>query len=417
MWYVSGAGTVAMAKPIKVFLSYSREDEEFARKLAADLRADGYFEPWLDVENIKALDPWETKIREAIESSELLLILLSSNSVTSPSFIREAELTLSRGGMERVIGLIIDGIAKYSIPRILRQVDILDLSDPDRYAAGLNDLANLARTLRSIMSIPQHVPESLKVGLAPSSPRIADIVDVDDFVAKVVEKLRYQIPTRNAEALGYSNSGAGPLSNLVFVVISFEEDMDPIFEGIKAAAEAVGLDAKRVKDVVGDYKIDTKLIDMIHKSRMVVVDRRRHPPDNLEEGCTAVYAIKRAGHEPDRSMPGAGCARHSDLLRQAIAGKPSRIHVDVLARHFSQHESTDVNAVEDWADEGVIDRRPHSGEPGPLAAHHCREWPAPGRRDQRESIDRARAMGRLIERIGRGMACRNDPMRRRDDLA
>jgi nucleoside 2-deoxyribosyltransferase len=55
--------------------------------------------------------------------------------------------------------------------------------------------------------------------------------------------------------------------------------MDPIFEGIKAAAEAAGLEAKRVKDVIGDYKIDSKLIDMIHQACMVVVDLTHERPN------------------------------------------------------------------------------------------------------------------------------------------
>ena len=35
--------------------------------------------------------------------------------------------------------------------------------------------------------------------------------------------------------------------------MSFDEEMEPIFDGIKSAAEAAGLEAKRVKDVIGDY--------------------------------------------------------------------------------------------------------------------------------------------------------------------
>jgi hypothetical protein len=35
--------------------------------------------------------------------------------------------------------------------------------------------------------------------------------------------------------------------------------MDPIFEGILEAAKGVGLEAKRVKDVVGDYQITLSL--------------------------------------------------------------------------------------------------------------------------------------------------------------
>jgi hypothetical protein len=51
--------------------------------------------------------------------------------------------------------------------------------------------------------------------------------------------------------------------SLIFVIMSFSPDMDLIFEGIEAAASSVGLEAKRVKDVRGDYRITEKIMEMI----------------------------------------------------------------------------------------------------------------------------------------------------------
>jgi hypothetical protein len=278
-----------MPKPLNVFLSYSRPDVEFARKLAADLAAEGHFEPWLDVTGIRIGDRWENAIRDAIASAELLLVLLSSSSVKSRSVIEEAKLAAS-SGKGRVIPVIIDERAKFAVPDFLQEIQWLDLSTPERYASGLRELSRLATTARRIKNEPDQVQgitlQDINVGgdirlTVPHGPRMGDIIEVDDFVAKVVEKLRHQIPTGNEDTHRSSsiNAASDPPSKLVFVVMSFEEDMDPIFEGIKAAAEAAGLEAKRVKDVIGDYKIDSKLIDMIHQACVVVVDLTHERPN------------------------------------------------------------------------------------------------------------------------------------------
>jgi nucleoside 2-deoxyribosyltransferase len=66
---------------------------------------------------------------------------------------------------------------------------------------------------------------------------------------------------------------------LVFVVISFDASMDPAFEAICAAAKACGLVAKRVKDVLGDYRITDKMLAMIASARFIVADLSLERPN------------------------------------------------------------------------------------------------------------------------------------------
>lgn len=66
---------------------------------------------------------------------------------------------------------------------------------------------------------------------------------------------------------------------LVFVVASFAPDMEPIFQAIAAAAQAVGLRAERVKDVKGDYRITDKILGMINRARLVVADLTYERPN------------------------------------------------------------------------------------------------------------------------------------------
>ena len=66
----------------RVFISYSRKDIDFARKLAGDLEKAG-FGVWWDVSDLKGGDEWVRVIPSAIESSQYFIILLSPDSVLS----------------------------------------------------------------------------------------------------------------------------------------------------------------------------------------------------------------------------------------------------------------------------------------------------------------------------------------------
>jgi hypothetical protein len=67
--------------------------------------------------------------------------------------------------------------------------------------------------------------------------------------------------------------------SLVFVVMAFRPDMDTVFDSIARAAAAIGLVAKRVKDVPGDYRITNQIIEMIHVARFVVADLTHERPN------------------------------------------------------------------------------------------------------------------------------------------
>lgn len=65
----------------------------------------------------------------------------------------------------------------------------------------------------------------------------------------------------------------------VFVIISFSEDMEPIYDGMKAAGEKVGLSVNRVKDIIGDYKITDHVESLIRKSKFILADLTHERPN------------------------------------------------------------------------------------------------------------------------------------------
>lgn len=65
-----------------IFISYSRRDQPFATRLAAHLK-EHHFNVWLDVFEIQAGKSWARQIGEALDSSRLLLLVLSPDSLAS----------------------------------------------------------------------------------------------------------------------------------------------------------------------------------------------------------------------------------------------------------------------------------------------------------------------------------------------
>ncbi len=76
------------------FISYAREDKEFALKLATDLRAVGR-EIWID-KNIKAGESWPSKLQQAIENCEYFVVILSPHSVNSEYVLKEISAANSK---------------------------------------------------------------------------------------------------------------------------------------------------------------------------------------------------------------------------------------------------------------------------------------------------------------------------------
>jgi formylglycine-generating enzyme required for sulfatase activity len=66
----------------RIFISYSRRDEAFARKLATSLSQMGA-DIWIDVEDIPAGMKWSSAIQEGLDSGNLLIVIISPDSMAS----------------------------------------------------------------------------------------------------------------------------------------------------------------------------------------------------------------------------------------------------------------------------------------------------------------------------------------------
>ena len=89
----------------QVFLSYSRRDDHFVRRLAADLEKRGV-DVWLDTDDLDDTDEdrWRRSIVQAITKSSALVVVLSPDSVESAPV--ERELTIAAETKRRIIPIV-----------------------------------------------------------------------------------------------------------------------------------------------------------------------------------------------------------------------------------------------------------------------------------------------------------------------
>jgi formylglycine-generating enzyme required for sulfatase activity len=66
----------------RIFLSYSRKDEPFARRLAGSLSNMGA-DIWIDVEDIPAGMKWSSAIQQGLDEGDLLIVIISPDSMAS----------------------------------------------------------------------------------------------------------------------------------------------------------------------------------------------------------------------------------------------------------------------------------------------------------------------------------------------
>lgn len=72
---------------LRIFISYSRVDEQHAKKMYDSLAKERY-SPWLDKVSLLPGQEWESEIKKAIRESHFFVLLLSKNSVDKRGYLQ-----------------------------------------------------------------------------------------------------------------------------------------------------------------------------------------------------------------------------------------------------------------------------------------------------------------------------------------
>ena len=126
----------------QVFLIYAREDLEAARRLAAELRDNG-FNPWLDVDEITPGQVWQRAVMRALEESTVALVLVSEH-LGKKGFVQEELKVALKTLQERETGVspvIPVRLENSTVPEGLSHIQWVDLFEDtgmDQLLSGLN---------------------------------------------------------------------------------------------------------------------------------------------------------------------------------------------------------------------------------------------------------------------------------------
>lgn len=297
-----------------VFLSYAHDDTEIVDRIADDLKTEGV-NVWLDREQLKLGDSWATQIEEALKAADVWVAFISADSLQSQWVTTELKFAFSRlssVGGTRIIPVLIEKVAE--LPPFLAHFSYVDFTKS--YYLGM-------RTLLSALK------ES-------SGPKPDQFINSSELAQQVASELAKIFGTEKHDELSKSVIQD---STLVFVITAFHPDLEPIFEGIAAAAESTGLVAKRVKDVQGDYRITDKIISMIKSARLVVADLTLERPNVYFE-----LGYARGLGKPVVTIAKQGTNVHFDVKGWIyIEYSDSRVLEKKLKTRFEHELSSDMN--------------------------------------------------------------------------
>lgn len=106
----------------KIFVSYSRKDMDFARKLARDLEKAGY-NVWWDITDLRGGDDWVRTIPAAIADSKYIIVVITPNSVES-EWVRK-EYTQALSLRKKIIPIMLVPIA---VPFALNTINFVNFA-------------------------------------------------------------------------------------------------------------------------------------------------------------------------------------------------------------------------------------------------------------------------------------------------
>jgi len=122
-----------------VFLSHNSVDKPFVRRLATDLDIQG-IRCWLDEAEIKVGESLVEKIREGIDATTYVIVVLSPDSIKSPWVQREVDVAINQEIFGRKVKILPLLYRVCELPGFLLGKKYADFTDELRYDESLRDL-------------------------------------------------------------------------------------------------------------------------------------------------------------------------------------------------------------------------------------------------------------------------------------
>jgi len=126
-----------------IFISYSRKDKEFVRRLDEELRRRDH-QAWVDWEGIPPGDTWEKTIYGAIESTHTFIFVLTPDSIASE--VCGKEIAHAAANNKRLVPIVYHDVAAERVPKSLGELNWIFFRDSDDFEEAANKLISALDT-------------------------------------------------------------------------------------------------------------------------------------------------------------------------------------------------------------------------------------------------------------------------------
>ena len=139
---------MANEKQRKTFLSYSRVNTDFAKKLAKELKAEG-FDVWFDQLDIPAGSRWDREVEKALRDCDIFMVIMTLASIDSENVLDEIGYAIDAG--KRLLPVLLEPC---EVPFRLRRFQYVDFTNKG-FDDGLESAKDLLRGLIAQTTIPR----------------------------------------------------------------------------------------------------------------------------------------------------------------------------------------------------------------------------------------------------------------------
>jgi hypothetical protein len=170
---------------VKIFISYAREDTDFAKYVHKYLRDKGH-DVLIDVSSIRVGDPWASSIEKNISECDIFVVILTADSITSPNV--EKEVLQAKKENKIIVPCITEDVEYSDIKWGLEEKQGIEFSDEFKLARKLssmiknyeNDIPSDRNTNKNYESISKIV-ESTNTTIISSSQEVEFTVEEGDI--------------------------------------------------------------------------------------------------------------------------------------------------------------------------------------------------------------------------------------------
>src|SRR5437667_8785483 len=123
-------GDQQLPRPQEVFISYSRKDTDFVRRLDEALKSRGR-EAWVDWKDIRPTEEFMQAIYAAIEGADTFVFVLSPDSVAS--IVCRREIAHAAAYNKRMVPIVVRDVDADTVPEDLAKLNWILFRDSDDF--------------------------------------------------------------------------------------------------------------------------------------------------------------------------------------------------------------------------------------------------------------------------------------------